>query len=93
MINTASNVYPQPDEMDSVATVLTSNQFARRWRSCHRSDEPPVGDDDERLWRKREAELLAQAHTLGGIKDLNFVITEPSYGASPLMHHRYHIPC
>jgi hypothetical protein len=79
--------------MDPLAAVLTSNQFARRWRSCHRSDEPPLGDDDERLWRKRKLELVAQAHTLGGIKDLNFVTTEPRYGASPPMHCRRHVPC
>ena len=63
--------------------MLTSNQFARRWRLCHNSNEPPLADEDERSWRKRNLELLAQAHTLGGIKDLNFVTTEPRYGASP----------
>jgi hypothetical protein len=62
--------------------VLSSKQFARRWRNCYRIQEPPFPNAEEDLWRERNLEHLGKAHTLGGIKDLGFAVVESRYGVS-----------
>ncbi|KAJ7104220.1 hypothetical protein B0H15DRAFT_809014 [Mycena belliarum] len=60
--------------------VLNSKQFARRWRACN-PDSPSdfAQEDDEEEWRLANLELLAKAHTLGGITELSFECVESNY--------------
>ncbi|KAJ7494666.1 hypothetical protein B0H11DRAFT_2002913 [Mycena galericulata] len=60
--------------------VLNSKQFARRWRACNpdsASDFPREEDEEE--WRIYNLELLAKAHTLGGMDELSFDCVESNY--------------
>jgi len=60
--------------------VLNSKQFARRWRACNpNSAVDDVREDDEEQWRIANLELLARAHTLGGIVELSFDCVESKY--------------
>jgi len=59
-------------------SVLTSKQFARRWRDCNRLD-TFFTEVEEDAWRTSNLELLAKAHTLGGITDLTFEVIESHY--------------
>ncbi|KIL64480.1 hypothetical protein M378DRAFT_186730 [Amanita muscaria Koide BX008] len=60
--------------------VLSSKQFARRWRSCNQaSDLEIVNREDEDAWRTGNLELLSRAHTLGGIADISFRVIESDY--------------
>ncbi|KAH7928084.1 hypothetical protein BV22DRAFT_1149218 [Leucogyrophana mollusca] len=60
--------------------VLTSKQFARRWRDCNkRSNAPSPVEGEEEAWRTRHIELLSRAHTLGGMADISFEIVESNY--------------
>lgn len=62
------------------AEVLSSNQFARRWRQCNLLDAHAFGDSDkEDQWRTNNMELLAKAHTLGAIADISFELAETNY--------------
>ncbi|KAF8557427.1 hypothetical protein OG21DRAFT_1482297 [Imleria badia] len=63
------------------AEVLSSNQFARRWRECNkRTDSPLLDEEEEEAWRTRSLELLSRAHTLGGVLDLSFEVVESRFG-------------
>ncbi|KAJ7475786.1 hypothetical protein FB451DRAFT_1244751 [Mycena latifolia] len=60
--------------------VLNSKQFARRWRACNPDSAANFArDDDEEEWRILNLELLAKAHTLGGISELSFDCVESNY--------------
>ncbi|KAG6374491.1 hypothetical protein JVT61DRAFT_4534 [Boletus reticuloceps] len=62
------------------AEVLSSKQFARRWRECNRRiDSPSLDDDQEEAWRTRCLELLSSAHTLGGMLQLSFEVVEVQF--------------
>ncbi|KAI9568257.1 hypothetical protein HD554DRAFT_2205149 [Boletus coccyginus] len=61
--------------------VLSSKQFARRWRECNkRFDSPPLDGDEEEAWRECSLELLSRAHTLGGVVELSFEVVESKFG-------------
>ncbi|KAF8127023.1 hypothetical protein EV363DRAFT_1401456 [Boletus edulis] len=63
------------------AEVLSSKQFARRWRECNgRIDSPLLDGDAEEAWRTRCLELLSSAHTLGGMLQLSFEVVESNFG-------------
>ncbi|TFK27203.1 hypothetical protein FA15DRAFT_754503 [Coprinopsis marcescibilis] len=48
--------------------VLSSQQFARRWRACNSSSPDPSQDEEEEeRWRETSLELLSSLHTLGAI--------------------------
>ncbi|KAJ7052612.1 hypothetical protein C8F01DRAFT_1212469 [Mycena amicta] len=60
--------------------VLDSKQFARRWRACNPDNSPEFSRDaDEDDWRVATQELLAKAHTLGGLAELSFDCVESKY--------------
>ncbi|GLB40185.1 hypothetical protein LshimejAT787_0800560 [Lyophyllum shimeji] len=59
--------------------VLTSQQFARRWRDCNRPSAPFDSEAEEDEWRTVTLELLSRAHTLGAIPDISFEIVETNY--------------
>ncbi|KAJ7931451.1 hypothetical protein B0H13DRAFT_1701997 [Mycena leptocephala] len=60
--------------------VLNSKQFARRWRACNPDNAGDLArEDDEEEWRINNLELLAKAHTIGGIADLGFDVVESNY--------------
>ncbi|KAJ6531722.1 hypothetical protein B0H19DRAFT_1188224 [Mycena capillaripes] len=60
--------------------VLNSKQFARRWRACNPGSTVNFSrEEDEEEWRLNNLELLAKAHTLGGIADLGFDVVESNY--------------
>ncbi|KAH7912808.1 hypothetical protein BJ138DRAFT_1171717 [Hygrophoropsis aurantiaca] len=59
--------------------VLTSNQFARRWRECNDRSTTSFLDEEEDAWRTSHIELLSKAHTLGGMADLTFEIVDTNY--------------
>ncbi|KAJ7127057.1 hypothetical protein C8R44DRAFT_780313 [Mycena epipterygia] len=59
--------------------VLNSKQFARRWRACNPQSADFAQDEDEEEWRTFNLELLAKAHTLGGITELSFDCVESNY--------------
>jgi hypothetical protein len=61
---------------------MTSSQFARRWRHCNGVSSPPIKDTEEDAWRVTMLELLSKAHTLGGIVDLSFTVSESHYAVS-----------
>ncbi|EKM58210.1 uncharacterized protein PHACADRAFT_207044 [Phanerochaete carnosa HHB-10118-sp] len=58
--------------------VLSSKQVARRWRDCNSQPSPPrdQSDGEEDEWRLQTLDLLASAHSPGGIIDLTFDIVE-----------------
>ncbi|OCH95479.1 hypothetical protein OBBRIDRAFT_788362 [Obba rivulosa] len=57
--------------------VLTSKQFARRWRDCNpESSFATITAEEEDEWRSRILDLLATAHSLGGIMDLSFEVVD-----------------
>ncbi|KAI0925975.1 hypothetical protein AcW1_008260 [Taiwanofungus camphoratus] len=63
-----------------VFSVLSSKQFARRWRDCNpgsTDDFMPAEEDDE--WRTCTLKLLSAAHTLGGVIDLSFDVVDSRY--------------
>lgn len=63
--------------------VLNSKQFARRWRACNpQSAVDFAQDEDEEEWRIFNLELLAKAHTLGGVTELSFDCVESNYAVS-----------
>jgi len=62
------------------AEVLSSKQFAHRWRLCNRvpdQGEPDLMDEDS--CRTTNLEFLAKVHTLGGIADMSFHVVESDY--------------
>ncbi|KAG1733634.1 uncharacterized protein EDB91DRAFT_1251291 [Suillus paluster] len=69
------------DTKTAWAEVLTSNQFARRWRLCNKLSISPLLDpDDEESWRDRHLTLLDRAHSLGGFQELTFDAAKPTLG-------------
>ncbi|ESK89030.1 hypothetical protein Moror_13111 [Moniliophthora roreri MCA 2997] len=62
------------------AEVLSSNQFARRWRACNglEADHSIPGDEEEE-WRINTLKTLANAHTLGGVTDITFEVVDSRY--------------
>ncbi|KAL0954857.1 hypothetical protein HGRIS_003795 [Hohenbuehelia grisea] len=69
------------DTKSTWAEVLTSNQFARRWRDSNKLDSSSRIDnsEDEEAWRAANLDVLAKAHTLGGIIDMSFEVVESRY--------------
>lgn len=60
--------------------VLSSQQFARRWRSCNPDSPPPFHDQgEEDAWRESSLELLSNSHTLGAIPDIQFEVVESDF--------------
>lgn len=69
------------DTKTAWAEVLTSNQFARRWRICNNLSISPLPDtDDEESWRDRHLTLLGSAHSLGGFPGLALELEKPTFG-------------
>lgn len=69
------------DTKTAWAEVLTSNQFARRWRICNNLSIYPLPDtDDEESWRDRHLTLLGSAHSLGGFPGLALELEKPTFG-------------
>lgn len=66
---------------NSTEAVMSSNQFARRWRHCN-SGSPFPSETEEDTWRTNMVEQLSKAHTLGGITDLSFTVSESHYAVS-----------
>lgn len=59
---------------------LTGQQIARRWRQCNpRAPSPSASVEDETKWRISILELLAKAHTLGGVNALSFEVVQTNY--------------
>jgi hypothetical protein len=63
-------------------SVMTGSQFARRWRHCNNVSPPFFPETEEDGWRINMLELLTKAHTLGGITDLSFAVSESYYAVS-----------
>ncbi|KAF8738101.1 hypothetical protein AX14_011863 [Amanita brunnescens Koide BX004] len=62
------------------AEVLSSKQFANRWRSCNQvTDQGEPDLVNEASWRSANLELLAKAHTLGAIADMSFHVIDSDY--------------
>ena len=75
------SVINQANSIPGHPPVLSSNQFARRWRECNkRTDSPPLDNEEEEAWRTRSLELLSTAHTLGGVVELSFEVVESKFG-------------
>jgi hypothetical protein len=69
------------DTKTAWAEVLTSNQFARRWRMCNKLSISPLPDtDEEESWRDRHLTLLGCAHSLGGFLELTLELEKPTFG-------------
>lgn len=69
------------DTKTALAEVLTSNQFARRWRMCNKLSISPLPDpDEEESWRDRHLTLLSRAHSLGGFQELTLDAGKPTLG-------------
>ncbi|KAF9236742.1 hypothetical protein BU15DRAFT_89028 [Melanogaster broomeanus] len=69
------------DTKSTWTEVLSSQQFARRWRECNRRiNSPSLDDDEEEAWRTRHLDLLSRAHTLGGMAELSFEVVESKIG-------------
>ncbi|KAJ7034981.1 hypothetical protein C8F04DRAFT_1099676 [Mycena alexandri] len=60
--------------------VLNSKQFARRWRACNPDSAVEfTREEDEEEWRTENLELLAKAHSLGGIESSVFDCPQSNY--------------
>ncbi|KAF5359724.1 hypothetical protein D9756_003364 [Leucocoprinus leucothites] len=61
-----------------------AKQIARRWRQCNpRAPSPSASVEDETKWRISILELLAKAHTLGGVNALSFEVVQTNYSVRP----------
>ncbi|KAI4523500.1 hypothetical protein K525DRAFT_236780 [Schizophyllum commune Loenen D] len=63
------------------AEVMTSAQFARRWRSANpkaHSDEMS-DEQQEDAWREARLDLLGKAHSVGAFPDLSFEVVPTRY--------------
>lgn len=75
--------FNQPHRSFSIHLVLTSNQFARRWRTCNQLPISPIPhSDSEESWRDHHITLLGRAHSLGGFQDLTFEVVKPTLGVT-----------
>ncbi|KAH0585429.1 hypothetical protein H2248_008670 [Termitomyces sp. 'cryptogamus'] len=63
------------------AEVLTSAQFARRWRICNGALSSLYTEDskEEYAWRTETLQLLSRAHTLGAAEEASFKIVQTIY--------------
>ncbi|KAF8896262.1 hypothetical protein BD779DRAFT_572865 [Infundibulicybe gibba] len=63
------------------AEVLSSKQFARRWRESNGLGVDSMLNSamEEEAWRRFHFNILSMAHTLGGVMDLAFTIAESNY--------------
>ncbi|KAF5327906.1 hypothetical protein D9619_004909 [Psilocybe cf. subviscida] len=62
------------------AEVVSSKTMARRWRNFNpNAAEYSEVSIEENAWRKRVSELLSEAHTIGGIVDLDFEVVDSDY--------------
>ncbi|KAH9945258.1 uncharacterized protein BXZ73DRAFT_38484, partial [Epithele typhae] len=53
--------------------VLSSNQFARRWRDCNPDTAPEMmSENEEDSWRTRCLEFMTSVHTIGAFSELSF---------------------
>ncbi|OJA14124.1 hypothetical protein AZE42_05031 [Rhizopogon vesiculosus] len=69
------------DTRTAWAEVLTSNQFARRWRMCNELSISPIPDSDsEESWRDSHITLLGRAHSFGGFQEVTFEVAKPTLG-------------
>ncbi|EJF64660.1 hypothetical protein DICSQDRAFT_144412 [Dichomitus squalens LYAD-421 SS1] len=60
--------------------VLSSNQFARRWREYNPQYSLSFpGEGEEQAWRTKCLEFLSAAHSLGGLAELSFETTKSNY--------------
>ncbi|KAJ7773198.1 hypothetical protein B0H16DRAFT_1409110 [Mycena metata] len=60
--------------------VLNSKQFARRWRACNPDSAVEfTREEDEEEWRTENLELLAKAHSLGGVESSVFDCPQSNY--------------
>lgn len=59
--------------------LLSSQQFARRWRQCNPTHPEPLSEDDEEAWREHNLELISNIHTVGGISEVSFEIASSKY--------------
>ncbi|KAG8213405.1 hypothetical protein J3R82DRAFT_11907 [Butyriboletus roseoflavus] len=58
-VSPSSSVINQANSIPTRPPVLSSKQFARRWRECNeRIDSPPLDDDEEEAWRTRSLDSL-----------------------------------
>lgn len=69
---------------NSTEAVMSSSQFARRWRRCNNVSPIFLSEMEEDAWRITMLELLSKAHTLGGITDLSFAVSESHYAVSSI---------
>ncbi|KAL4072583.1 hypothetical protein V8B97DRAFT_1870277, partial [Scleroderma yunnanense] len=69
------------DTRSTWAEVLSSNQFARRWRECNKRISPlHLDEEEEVVWRTRNLDILSSAHTLGAISDFSFEVVDSKFG-------------
>ncbi|KAG6836830.1 hypothetical protein H0H93_002676 [Arthromyces matolae] len=63
------------------AEVMTSAQFARRWRNCNDTTSSPYAEasEEEDSWRIESLELLSRAHKLGAIDSASFELVQTNY--------------
>ncbi|KAF9046916.1 hypothetical protein BDZ89DRAFT_1155168 [Hymenopellis radicata] len=61
--------------------VLSSQQFARRWRESNNLDRVSSTElsDEEEEWRIHNLEVLTRAHSPAGIADLTFEVAETTF--------------
>ncbi|KAI0710020.1 hypothetical protein C8Q76DRAFT_740783 [Earliella scabrosa] len=60
--------------------VLSSNQFARRWRDCNQQSSASFADEEEEeSWRIKCLEFLSAAHSLGGLAELSFELVKSNF--------------
>ncbi len=62
------------------ASVLSSNQIARRWRDSNPQNSPSfAGEEEEEQWRIKCLEFISTVHSLGGLADLSFEFVKSNY--------------
>lgn len=66
--------------VSDISVVLSGKVMARRWRNLNpNATEYSQVTIEENTWRKRVFELLSEAHTIGGIVDLDFEVIDSEY--------------
>jgi len=58
--------------------VLAGKQLARRWRSLNQFAPEPMSTPED-AWREQTLQVIADAHTIGGIAELSFQVVESQY--------------
>ncbi|KAI0749567.1 hypothetical protein C8Q80DRAFT_1162659 [Daedaleopsis nitida] len=60
--------------------VLSSNQFARRWRDCNTQNSASIAEEDEEeAWRVQCLEFLSTVHSIGGVAELTFELVKSNF--------------